>query len=156
MDTKIKIGVVIVADDGRVLLIKEKLSKDEPALWNIIKGSHEGGETVGEAALRECREEVGLDVELVSSLGVYISQAPGKTRIQFNFLAHAKSTEATLAVSPEQESRGEAILEARWFTKEDLAIMQPNEFMSSRTRELLNDWMTGKSLPLDVCKEVEM
>ncbi len=156
MDTKIKVGVVIVTEDGRVLLIKEKLSKDEPSLWNIIKGSHEAGETVKEAALRECREEVGLDVDLTSSLGVYISQALGKIRVQFNFLAHTMSTETTLAANIEQESRGEAILEARWFTKEEVAGMDPDEFMSTRTRELLKDWMAGKTFPLDVCKEVGM
>ncbi len=156
MDTKIKIGVVVVADDGRILLIKEKLSRDEPPLWNIIKGSHEAGETVQDAALRECREEVGLDVELTTSLGVYISQALGKIRVQFNFLAHTKSTETTLAVNAEQESRGEAILEARWFTKEEIVSMNQNEFMSERTRELLRDWMSGKQFHLEVCKEVEI
>ena len=156
MDTKIKIGVVVVADDERVLLIKEKLSKNEPALWNIIKGSHEVGESVQDAALRECREEVGLDVELTASLAVYISQSPEKIRVQFNFLSYAKSTETTLAVNAEQESRGEAILEARWFTKEEMKNMDPTEFMSARTRELLKDWMAGKEFPLEVCKEVEM
>lgn len=156
MDTKIKVGVVVVVDDGRVLLIKEKLSKNDPPLWNIIKGSHEAGETVHEAALRECREEAGLDVELTSSLGVYISQVLGKIRVQFNFLAHAKSTETTLAVNAEQESRGEAILEARWFTKEEISNMNPDEFMSERTRELIKDWMAGKTFPLEVCKKVGM
>jgi len=38
MDTKAKIGVVVVGKDGRVLLIKEKLEKKPVALWNIIKG----------------------------------------------------------------------------------------------------------------------
>jgi ADP-ribose pyrophosphatase YjhB (NUDIX family) len=156
MDTKIKIGVVIISDDGKVLLIKEKLSKSEPALWNIIKGSHEAGETTEDGALRECLEEVGLTAKLVASLGVYVSQKAEKIRIQFNFLAHAMNTQTTLAVNAEQESRGEAILEAKWFTKEEILSMNPNEFMSARTRELLNDWMEGKKFPLDMCKEVAM
>ncbi len=156
MDIKVKVGVVVVEDDGRVLLIKEKLSKEDPPLWNIIKGSHEAGETIFEGAVRECREEVGIDVELARSLGVYVSQEADKVRIQFNFLANAKSTEIQLANGEDQELRGEAILEARWFTKEEVTSMDPNEFMTARTRELLKDWMSGKEFPLEVCKEVEM
>ncbi len=73
MDTKIKIGVVVEGSDGRALLIKEKFAANPESLWNIIKGTYDGGETIAETALRECREEASVEVELVSSLGVYIS-----------------------------------------------------------------------------------
>ncbi len=36
------------------------------------------GEILQGAALRERREEVGLDIDLTSSLSVYISQSSGK------------------------------------------------------------------------------
>ena len=90
MDTKLKVGVIVVGNDGRALLIKEKLSKKPVPLWNTIKGSHDSGETIFEAAIRECKEEVSLDVELTRSLGVYVSEKEGKIRAQFKFLAYAK------------------------------------------------------------------
>ncbi|MBP7811821.1 MAG: NUDIX hydrolase, partial [Candidatus Moranbacteria bacterium] len=65
MDTKAKIGVIVADKEGRVLLVKEKLEKKPVALWNIIKGSYDGGETIFEAAKRECWEEVSLNVELI-------------------------------------------------------------------------------------------
>jgi len=156
MDTKLKVGVVVVGDDNRVLLIKEKLPKKPSALWNTIKGSHDSGETIFDAAIRECKEEAGIDVELVHSLGVYVSEREEKIRVQFNFLAHAKDMSAKLASREEQKSRDEDIQELRWFTKDEISNMNPEEFISERTFELLHDWIAGKQFPLEVCKQVLM
>lgn len=156
MDTKLKVGVVVVGDDGRALLIKEKLPKKPVPLWNTIKGSHDSGETIFDAAIRECKEEASLDVVLTHSLGVYVSEKEEKIRVQFNFLAHTKDSSAKLASTEEQTSRDENIHELRWFTKEEILKMDAEEFISERTYELLHDWISGKEFPLEVCKQVAM
>jgi len=156
MDTKIKVGVIVVGGDGRVLLIKEKLAKNPTPLWNIIKGSHDSGETIFDTAIRECKEEASLDVTLAHSLGVYVSEEADKRRVQFNFLARADSVNAKPALIAEQELRGESVLEVRWFTKEELLKMHPEEFISLRAYELLHDWIDGKEFPLEVFKQVGM
>jgi ADP-ribose pyrophosphatase YjhB (NUDIX family) len=156
MDIQVKVGVVVTDADGRVLLIKEKLETKSHALWNIIKGSHESEETMEASALRECREEAGMQVEMKASLGVYVSEESEKMRIQFNFLTYATETSVILAEKTEQESRDEAIEEARWFTREEIQKMSPEEFVSARSYEVLQDWMSGQSFPLSVCKQVRM
>ncbi|OHA83267.1 MAG: hypothetical protein A2937_03905 [Candidatus Yonathbacteria bacterium RIFCSPLOWO2_01_FULL_47_33b] len=156
MDTKIKVGVIIVDEDGRALLIKEKLAKNPTPLWNIVKGSHDSGETIFTTAIRECKEEASLDVTLIHSLGVYVSEEADKRRVQFNFLAHADGAGARPASAVEQELHGESVLEVRWFTKEELSKMLPEEFISLRAYELLRDWVEGKEFPLEVCKQVDM
>lgn len=156
MDIKIKIGVVVCGENGKALLIKEKLGKKPVPLWNIIKGSYDGGETIFEAAKRECLEEACLDVDLVGSLGAYISEESEKIRIQFNFLARAKNMSAKLANSEEQTSRNEAIEEVCWFTKEEISKMNPNDFVSSRAYELIRDWMVKKEFPIESYKQVRM
>lgn len=155
-DTKIKVAVIVVGVDGRVLLIKEKLPKKPMALWNTIKGSHDSGETIFDAAIRECKEEASIDVDLTHSLGVYVSEKEGKIRVQFNFLAHAKDSLAKLAPAEEQATRDENIQELRWFTKEEILKMNPGEFISERTSALLHDWIEGKNFPLEVCRQVSM
>jgi len=157
MDTRAKVGVIVIGENKKVLLIKEKLEKKPVALWNIIKGSYDGGETIFEAAKRECKEEVSIDVELRYSLGVYISEESGeKIRIQFNFLAEAINTNATVASKEDQALRNEAIEEARWFTKEEISKMNPEDFVSARAFELLQDWIVSEVFPLETFKQVRM
>jgi len=61
-------GVIVFDDDGRVLL--QKRSKIEE-LWGFPGGMMELGESAEETAVREVREETGLEVEITSLLGVY-------------------------------------------------------------------------------------
>ena len=157
MDIQVKIGVVILGENGKVLLIKEKLQKKPVALWNIIKGSYNGGETIFEAAARECQEEASLEVDLINSLSAYVSEDGEKMRVQFNFLAQAKEINAAkVAVVEDQVARDEAIEEVRWFTKEEIIKMDQSEFVSSRAYEVLLDWMDGKIFPLESFKQVGM
>lgn len=151
-----KIGVVVVGDNETVLLIREKLEKNPIALWNIIKGSYDGGETIFDAAKRECKEEASLDVELTHSLGAYISEESEKIRIQFNFLAEVNDMNVGVASREEQKLKNEAIEEVRWFTKAEIAQMHPEDFVSARALELLRDWMSGKTFPLEAYKQVDM
>jgi 8-oxo-dGTP diphosphatase len=49
-------GGVLVSEDGRVLLVHRPRYDD----WTLPKGKLDPGETFGQAALREVREETGL------------------------------------------------------------------------------------------------
>ena len=44
-------------------------SRDEDFRWSLAKGTPDPGETMEETALREVREETGLEVEIASPLG---------------------------------------------------------------------------------------
>jgi 8-oxo-dGTP pyrophosphatase MutT (NUDIX family) len=60
-------GVVHRAVDGaiQVLLVHRRA----PVLWALPKGTPDAGETLEETAMRETREETGVDVAIESSLG---------------------------------------------------------------------------------------
>jgi 8-oxo-dGTP pyrophosphatase MutT (NUDIX family) len=59
-------GVVHRTIDGRtqVALVHRRA----PVLWALPKGTPDSGETIEETALRETREETGLEVEIVQPL----------------------------------------------------------------------------------------
>jgi len=157
-NTKIKIGVIITNKENKILLIKEKLEDKPTPLWNIIKGTYgdNGEETVFEAAIRECQEEAGVKVNLTSLLCCYIAERPGKTRIQFNFLAKIIDGKPSLTDKKEQKLRDEDISELKWFNKEDLIKMNPDEFISERAYTAVRNWVKGKSYSLDAVRHTEL
>jgi 8-oxo-dGTP pyrophosphatase MutT (NUDIX family) len=60
-------GVVYRMRDGRMEVVL--CGRREPHLWGLPKGTPDRGETLAETALREVREETGLDVEIQAALG---------------------------------------------------------------------------------------
>lgn len=54
----ISVLVVIYTADGQVLLMERA---DAPGFWQSVTGSQDAGETLLETAIREVREETGLD-----------------------------------------------------------------------------------------------
>ncbi len=63
------VTATIVEHDGRLLLVRRKYDPGK-GLWCLPTGFIETGETPGESAVREVREESGLEVELT---GIYDS-----------------------------------------------------------------------------------
>jgi ADP-ribose pyrophosphatase YjhB (NUDIX family) len=70
---------VIYHDERRVLLCHRR----DIDAWNLPGGRVEDGEAPGNAAVRETREEVGLEVEVTRLTGLY--WLPDKTELVFTF-----------------------------------------------------------------------
>ena len=79
-------SAVITDDDGRLLLAK----RTDNELWTIPGGTMKPGETIAETAVREVKEETGIDVEVVSLVGIYtnpwhvVEYSDGEVRQQFS------------------------------------------------------------------------
>ena len=157
MSVKIKVGSLIVKNN-KVLLIKEKIKKNNIPLWNIVKGSYEenNDETIFDTAIRECKEEVSVEIKLINALGCYIAQDNKKIRVQFNFLAEIVDGVPALPDKKEQTQRDECISELKWFSKKELSQMNSSEFISNRTYLALMDWIKGDCYPLEIFKNVSM
>lgn len=64
--SRVKIArVIILNDEGKILILKRNPSEGHyPGLWDVPGGGMNEGETLKAAAIREAKEECGLDVEI--------------------------------------------------------------------------------------------
>ena len=98
-----------------------------PRRWSLPKGTPDVGESLEETALREVREETGLEVAIEAPIGNinYWFVAP-RNRVQCNKTVHfylmAHQGGSTDQHDPEFD-------EVRWFSSEDAlkSLVHPNE-----------------------------
>ncbi|MFC7217965.1 NUDIX hydrolase [Streptomyces polyrhachis] len=96
-------SAVVVDNAGRILLQR----RADSGLWALPGGGMDVGESLPGCAVREVREETGLDVEVTGLVGTYtdprhvIAYTDGEVRRQFNICFTARITGGTLAISEE-------------------------------------------------------
>lgn len=94
----------VVADaEGRILLQRRR----DNDLWALPGGGMEMGDSLPGTAVREVKEETGLEVEITGLVGTYtdprhiIAYTDGEVRRQFNVCFTARVTGGELAISDE-------------------------------------------------------
>ena len=96
------VDVLIRRNDGYVFIKR----KNEPyrGRWAIPGGLVEYGETVEQAAIREAKEETGLEVKLIRLVGVYSdpTRDPRGHYVSIAYLAEAVSGELKAATDAEE------------------------------------------------------
>jgi 8-oxo-dGTP diphosphatase len=126
LDPKVAVGTVITRPNRDIVLVKRAI---EPGYgkWVFPGGYVDRGEEVTLAAIREAREEAGLDVRLDHLIGIY--SYAGRTPIIIVYAATLVGGE--LVVDEEG-------LEARWFAPSALPW---DELAFLSTREALRDFL---------------
>ncbi|MCA2218683.1 (deoxy)nucleoside triphosphate pyrophosphohydrolase [Jidongwangia harbinensis] len=74
---KVIVAAVIVTD-GRVLACERSAPPEAAGRWEFPGGKVEPGETDAEALARECREELGVRVEVAERVGPDVPLAHGR------------------------------------------------------------------------------
>ncbi len=120
------VGAVIINERHEVLLLLRR-SPPEAGHWTIPGGAVEWFETCADAIRRECREEVGLNVEIgrIRTVVDHIVRDDREHWVSIEYLAKVTSGQAMNANQEESE-------ELRWFPVDSLP-----EHMSQPTREAL-------------------
>jgi len=85
------VDVIAEMSDGAIVLVRRK---HPPPGWALPGGFVEAGESAASAALRELREETGLDVELLELFHVYADPArdPRGPTLSVVFIGRASGT----------------------------------------------------------------
>lgn len=119
---------VIIEYEGNIVLIKRK---NPPEGWALPGGFVDYGETLESAAVREAKEETGLDVELLRQFHTYSDpkRDPRHHTITTVFIARAKG----------KATAGDNAKEIGIFNKDTLP-----EQIAFDHRDILNDYFTGR------------
>src|SRR5262245_48285433 len=92
-------------------------------LWALPGGTMDLGESIGETAIREVREETGVNIEIDGIVGIYsdprhlIEYSDGEVRQQFNVCFRGRLIDGTL-------ERSEESTEVAWVPPEKLEELQ--------------------------------
>jgi 8-oxo-dGTP diphosphatase len=111
------VGVGALISDGERYLLIKRAAEPDAGFWSVPGGLVEVGEKAEDAAVREAKEETGLDVEVVELLGVVDKIVRDEdSRIKFHFII------VNYLVRPKGGSLQAAsdALEARWVKAEEI------------------------------------
>lgn len=125
------VAAVIIEHRGRVLLQQRAVG---PAVggWTFPGGFLEVGETPAEGALREAKEEVGLDVTLGRLHGVYT-----RPHVGIVMVVYEGTTATDDAYAADHES-----LAVRWCTTDEIPWA---DLAFETTEQALRDWMLRRA-----------
>ena len=129
LDPKVAVGTIIRHDDSRLVLVRRAI---EPGygLWVFPGGYVDRGEEITSAAIREAREEAGLDVRLDGLVNIY--SYPGRPLIIVVYAASVVGGD----LCPDEEC-----LEARLFTPGDIPW---GHLAFQSTHDALREYLGGR------------
>ena len=111
---------IAVFRDGKVLLAL----RARPRLWSLPGGRIEPGETAEQAALRELREEVGIEAEIVAPAGereAVWRDKSGAVVARFRIQAFAARWRAS------EPKTGPEAIDVRWVEPDKLGELETTE-----------------------------
>jgi ADP-ribose pyrophosphatase YjhB (NUDIX family) len=126
-----------VAADGRVLLGR-RAHEPQIGVWEIPGGFVERGEHPTRAAVRELREELGVDVVLTGLIGTYLE--PSSTGECLSITAYAaRLVDPAAPVRPDPAE----VSSWGWFRIDEVPSV-----LAGRDRERVDDWAAGRIVGL--------
>lgn len=122
-------------EQGRILLIH----KVDNNLWALPGGGHDAGEYIAETAVREVREETGVDVEITGLVGLYTNPGhvmkydDGEVRQQFSICFTARQ------IGGSAREDGTETKEVRWVPTDELDSLNIHPSMRMRIDHYLEE-----------------
>ncbi|MGP1570367.1 MAG: NUDIX domain-containing protein [Eubacteriales bacterium] len=114
---------VIFDDDKRILLVSQE--HDGKIIWMVPGGGVEENENSKDAAIREIKEETGLDIEIESLLWHVeeVSEDRGQRFVNF-FKAKVVGGELALGIDPEFSAQEQVMRELKFVSQDEIQKLE--------------------------------
>jgi len=133
------VNVVVTNDKGEILLIKRSDNDN----WALPGGAIDLGESLTQAAIRETKEETGIDCEITGLVGIYtdpkhviLYTSNGEVRQEFSIVLTARATGG-------QPTSSDESLDVRWVDRDDVGGYPADRSMRLR----LDHYLAGDRWP---------
>src|ERR1700761_2833247 len=127
------VNVVVTNDQGQILLIRRTDNEN----WAVPGGAIDLGESMVQAAVRETKEESGVDCQITGLVGIYtdpkhviLYTSNGEARQEFSILLTAQPVGGQPTPSDETS-------EVRWVDRADVTDYTMDRSMQLRVRDYL-------------------
>ena len=123
---------LLVRKEGKFLVLKRASNVKEPDCWDLPGGTNEWGEQPVEAAIRETKEEAGLEIDVTKLLGAWaFENEHGKWSIELLGFGEVRGGEISLE---------DKFAEYRWLTLKEMMALEPKRnHLEALFRESLID-----------------
>ena len=134
------VNVVVVNGEGEILMIR-RTDNDN---WAVPGGAVDLGESVAQAAVRETREESGIECEITGLVGIYsdpkhvlLYTSNGEVRQEFSIVLTARPLSGQPTPSSETS-------EVRW-----VPVSEVRDYTMDRSMRIrVNDYLDRKQSPV--------
>ncbi|WP_239393937.1 NUDIX hydrolase [Frankia sp. CiP3] len=132
------VTAVVTDEAGRILMVH----KTDNDLWALPGGGMDLGESIADAAVRETKEETGIDIEVTGLVGVYtnprhvLAYDDGEVRQQFSLCFTTRMLGGTLRTSSETK-------EVQFVAPGDLDMLNIHPSMRLR----IDHYVEGRATP---------
>jgi len=125
------------------LLVKERASSGQ-LVYNQPAGHVELRESLGDAVIREVKEETGLDFTPSALVGTYLLSpaSNGKTYLRFCFVGDVPEEQPCSPQDPD-------ILENCWFNHQQICELPKTSLRSALVLQCIKDYLEGVRIPLE-------
>ncbi len=101
------VSIYTVTGDGKILITRRSAAKSHPHKWEVTCGSVLAGETPVQGAIRELKEETGIDVTEKDLIPVYKHSDRRRHCVYYGFVTAIESSDIQISLEPEETDKYE-------------------------------------------------
>jgi len=118
------VRVILFNEKNELLLVKHIVNKENKEFWILPGGGLERDEYSYEGAIREMKEETGLDIEVDRLIYHVEEKCDNGLRCTNYFTAHKTGGNLILGQDPEFDDMNQVLSDIKYFSKEEIGELE--------------------------------